>query len=98
MALTSIMFKISLQNKKNMTESNLTLIYAGSTVTGNLVYNYLESKDIQVFLIDSFQNSLNAGWASPSSNEKVKVMVIQEQSEEAIQHLKDFFSGGDNEE
>lgn len=81
-----------------MTENNLTVIYAGSTVTGNLVYNYLESKEIQVFLIDGFQNSLNAGWASPNSNERVKVMVSNEHSQEAIKHLKDFFSGGEKRE
>ncbi|MGB0871177.1 MAG: hypothetical protein ACPG6V_01815 [Flavobacteriales bacterium] len=74
-----------------MTDSNLTVIYSGSNVTANLVCNYLESMGIEVYLMDSFQNSLNAGWVSP--NTSVKVMVPPDHSKDAIVHLKDFFSG-----
>lgn len=78
-----------------MTDSNLSVIYSGSTVTANLVCNYLESMGIQVFLMDNFQNSLNTGWAAPSTNTNVKVMVPQDQNKEAIVHLQDFFSGSE---
>ncbi len=77
-----------------MTNPNLSVIYSGSVVTANLVCNYLESMNIQVFLMDSFQNSLNAGWVAPNSSDSVKVMVSQDQTKEAIEHLKTFFSGG----
>ena len=77
-----------------MTNPNLSVIYSGSVVTANLVCNYLESMDVQVFLMDSYQNSLNAGWVAPSASDNVKVMVPQDQTKEAIEHLKTFFSGG----
>ncbi len=78
-----------------MTNSNLSVIYSGSVVTANLVCNYLESMNIQVFLMDSFQNSINTGWVAPTSTDNVKVMVPQDQTKEAIEHLKAFFSGGE---
>ncbi len=73
--------------------ANLVTAYIGTGVTAPLVHQYLLDQGFQASLEDEFQNSLNAGWVSPGSRDKIKVLVFEEELNNAIHALKDFFSG-----
>ncbi len=72
--------------------ANLVTAYIGTGVTAPLVHQYLLDQGFQAMLEDEFQNSVNAGWVSPGSRDKIKVLVFEDELNSAIQSLKDFFS------
>ncbi len=71
-----------------MNDSYLKIIYSGSFVNAQYIAGILEEGEIHCVIKDEFQSSMMAGWASPGTENSVRVMVAKEDLNKAVEAIK----------
>jgi len=70
-------------------------VFSGSSVDANFIKAYLEDNGIGVFIKNSHQSSIAAGWIDPIAGTDVSVMVAAENFERAANMVKLYFEKRD---
>ena len=70
-------------------------VFSGSSVDANFIKAYLEDNGIGVFIKNSHQSSIAAGWIDPVAGTDVSVMVAAENFERAASMVKQYLERRD---
>lgn len=75
---------------------DLNLVYSGSRTEGLFINEILEANNIKSMYRDTFQSSIQAGWADGLPEDRIKIFVEDTDMEKAKKILEEYFSNRDS--
>lgn len=76
---------------------DLNLVYSGSRTEGLFINEILEENNIKSMYQDTFQSSIQAGWADGLPEDRIKIFVKDADMEKAKKILEEYFNSRDSE-